>query len=172
MKIIALTGWKTRLAILASISAALAAQPFRPMVFVGPSMSPTFKDHSWAVTLPADRKLDRGDVVVINREDGTIVKRIALVAGDRLPQMRAGDEWVDLIDLNILRHDPRNLGALIRYVTIPEGYVYVLGDNRTNSIDSRIFGLVPVDQVSRRLLNSHSFELPDPLGRRVKAPHA
>lgn len=34
--------------------------------------------------------------------------------------------------------------------TIPDGHVFVLGDNRENSSDSRAFGLVPIDQIEGR----------------------
>ena len=30
---------------------------------------------------------------------------------------------------------------------IPDGYVYVLGDNRNNSSDSRSFGLVAIEEI-------------------------
>jgi len=32
-------------------------------------------------------------------------------------------------------------------ITIPEGYVFCIGDNRDRSMDSRYFGLIPIDKV-------------------------
>ena len=32
-------------------------------------------------------------------------------------------------------------------LTIPEGYIFCIGDNRDRSMDSRYFGLIPLDKV-------------------------
>ncbi len=37
-------------------------------------------------------------------------------------------------------------------VEIPQGFVYVLGDNLLNSIDSRVFGFVPIERISGKVL--------------------
>ncbi|MEE0593389.1 MAG: signal peptidase I, partial [Eggerthella lenta] len=34
--------------------------------------------------------------------------------------------------------------------TVPEGYLWMMGDNRTNSQDSRFFGAIPVSSVTGR----------------------
>jgi signal peptidase I len=37
-------------------------------------------------------------------------------------------------------------------ITVPEGYLWVMGDNRGNSSDSRVFGPVPIDTVIGRAI--------------------
>jgi signal peptidase I len=42
---------------------------------------------------------------------------------------------------------PRNSADTCGQIQVPEGFVYVMGDNRTNSEDSRYFGLVPIENI-------------------------
>lgn len=98
--------------------------------------------------------LDRGDLVTFRSPaDGrSTLKRVVGLPGDRLVILdsrlfvngrRVAEPQVDhrLID-----------GYYSRTYTVPTGTVFVLGDNRGNSVDSRDYGAVPADELLGRVL--------------------
>lgn len=129
-----------------------AVQTYRPMVFVGESMSPTYQNHEITLTEPFSGRPYQGEVVTMQEDGSTIVKRIAYVPGDHYYQVRVGSEWEDATTYNLGRN-PGRFANMIRKVTVPQGYVYVLGDNQTVSVDSRTFGFVPIANIQRQLVD-------------------
>lgn len=126
-------------------------QPYRPMIFVGESMAPTYRSGEVALTVPADGEIRRGDIVVINMPNGPIVKRIAYVPGDTLVHMKSWDKGVYVP----FEGSPDNTIRKRSYYTfskVPRDMVYVLGDNTSESYDSRFFGMVSTDWVQRKLI--------------------
>ena len=104
---------------------------------------------------PHFREPEVGDVVVFDNpaNDGTVlVKRVIAKAGQTV-DMRNGVVYVDgeflrepytnNKDSKPLASQMPGLPEIIYPYTIPEGCIWVMGDNRVNSRDSRYFG--PVD---------------------------
>jgi len=106
----------------------------------------------------------RGDIVVFTppsdwiQEDGTpFIKRIIGLAGDTV-DIRDGDVFINgtKIDEPYIYAQPEDAaqpttvpGDEHRWV-IPDGDLFLMGDHRANSADSRTFGPVPVAQVIGR----------------------
>jgi signal peptidase I len=95
---------------------------------------------------------ERGDVIVFDPPTGSdkpYIKRIVGLPGE---EVSFGDGHV-FIDGEVLPEDyikdrTRCGGRSDNCdVVVPDGYVYVLGDHRNNSSDSRVFGPVPVDNI-------------------------
>ncbi|MDY7103065.1 MAG: signal peptidase I [Actinomycetota bacterium] len=91
-----------------------------------------------------------GDVVVVDRARGDdIVKRVVAVAGQTVAGA-GGEVVVDGVTLEEpwLPDDERtsDFGPLV----VPDATVFVLGDNRGASADSRLFGPVPLDELAGR----------------------
>ncbi len=108
-------------------------------------MAPTYRDGEWLWTLPVDRGLRRGDVIVFNTPNGTVVKRVALLPGDKHLVFRTSLGWVDTLDYG--RPNPGN--PRYKYSTVPEGTIFVLGDHLSTSVDSREYGVVKISNVVR-----------------------
>jgi len=133
------------------------------MVFVGQSleitgdsMYPTLKNKERIVVEKVtykSRTPRRGEIVVfrsLQNDAIFLIKRVIALPGDTL---RLADEKITVngnpVDESYLPKGVRveNLGELIKYngSPIPEGYFAAMGDNREESFDSRMFGLVPFD---------------------------
>ncbi len=97
-------------------------------------------------------QLKRGMVVIVSMDGGPIVKRIAYLPGDQILQARLGHSWFDMVHMKPL--DARALGLLHwRRLTIPQGQVFLLGDNFSLSVDSRRFGCVSMSKITCRLID-------------------
>lgn len=119
--------------------------------------------HSMEPTIHPDQRLiveklsyrfslpHRGDVVVILRDMGKerLIKRVVGLPGEVL-EVRQGGLYINgrLIEEPYL--SPNASQPDFAPVTVPPNHVFVLGDNRNNSNDSRYFGSVALDQISGR----------------------
>jgi signal peptidase I len=147
--------WEYLQSVLLAIVLALLIITFVVQSFIvtGPSMEPTLYSGErllinkfiYRFTEPA-----RGDIVVFHpqarpRED--YIKRVIAVAGETV-EIRDGKVWVDggaLVEPYIKEPTYGQFGP----VRVPRGKIFVLGDNRNNSQDSRYqdVGLVSLKSV-------------------------
>jgi signal peptidase I len=124
------------------------------MVVHGPSMQPNLHYDQRVMVEKVTYRLmhgpRRGDVVVIDvpREDEPLIKRIVALPGETV-EVRGGRVFVD----GRLQEEPwttRQGGPDYPPTVMPPLHVFVLGDNRGSSRDSRSFGPVSVDQIVGR----------------------
>ncbi len=143
----------------------------------GDSMLPTLQDGNQLLVNALDREPQQGEIIIINASsvgllhaDGTpyeveglhkvIVKRVIAVGGQKLDiDFERGIVYVDdkIIDepyISSRTNEPLMNAAFEYPITIPEGFVFVMGDNREVSKDSRYgdVGLIPLGQIEGSVL--------------------
>ncbi len=143
---------------------------FRQVQIEGSSMYPTLQDKQRVIVSDVFYTPKYGDIVVISSEvydDTPIIKRVIATEG----------QWVDIYEGVVMVGDsPEDVqpvgyeyvgnvyteavmsGGVFGYyeypIQIPEDHVFVLGDNRTVSLDSRTeaVGLINEDQILGKAL--------------------
>jgi len=131
----------------AVLAGAYLMQPYRPVIFMGTSMTPTYENHEFALATTDTSRLKRGDVVVLDTDRGTIVKRIAHLSGDTIERYYEGGEWSDACGTVGTASQRIRKKLRVMKTRVPDGFVYVLGDNPMVSQDSRQLGVFPISSV-------------------------
>ena len=135
---------------------ALRAFVVSPVRVDGSSMAPTLRSGDVVLVAAVQRtpeSVERGELVVLAEPGGgRSVKRVVGLPGERVT-LRDGVLEVDGSPLDEPYLHPRRLdGVFTALVVVPSDAVYVLGDNRTASLDSRTHGPVSLDRVDGRVL--------------------
>lgn len=144
-------GWALAVAIAVLVAVMIRAFVFEIILVSGPSMQPTlYTDERLAVEkvsryagLP-----ERGDIVIVHYSDGTnnnYVKRVIGLPGE-VVEVKDSIVYIDGQPLAEDYIDDRpyvDMGA----VKVPEDEIFVMGDNRADSMDSRMIGPIRHDQI-------------------------
>ncbi len=126
---------------------------FRLVGVSGSSMVDTLHDGEWLIVTPYYDEPEYGDIVISTHRlssMGPIVKRVIASEGDVVDLDSDGKVYVNgvLLDESSYAVPVHSMKGDLSYpVTVPEGCVMLLGDNRPISSDSRYshVGFAPVD---------------------------
>lgn len=109
----------------------------------GDSMLPTLSDNDWLVVSSVNKNISAGDIVISTQPNAfnePIVKRVIAKGGQTVDiDFQSGKVFVDGVELNEpyiaeLTHSAE--GSTFPMV-VPEGKLFLMGDNRNDSTDSR-----------------------------------
>lgn len=136
-----------------------------PVIVDGESMMPSLEHGDRLFVNKVDYAInepERFDVVVFHAsKEKDYIKRVIGLPGDHIAyegdQLLVNEEPINEPHLdvpkelfhneNMLFTDDFTLQDITGESVIPDGYVFVLGDNRKNSMDSRVIGLIPMDEI-------------------------
>lgn len=123
----------------------------------GESMAPTLRSDDYVLIYKlayrGGRVPARGDVVTFDsplQPGEALVKRVVAVPGDTV-QLSRGRVWVNGKPAGYTG-DPPQVPVWDSPEVVPEGHVFVLGDNRANSEDSRDWGPLEIGALRGRAL--------------------
>ncbi|HZG58682.1 signal peptidase I [Paenibacillus sp.] len=156
--------WAKALAVAGALVIVIRLFLFSPYIVDGPSMRPSFHTGERIIVnkiLYDLREPRRGEVVVFHSGyDADYIKRVIAVPGEtvevrgdvvlvdgvRLPEPYIRAE----VDAAAASGGSYNRKGDFAAQTVPEGHVFVMGDNRSNSHDSRDIGFIPYEEIVGR----------------------
>jgi signal peptidase I len=120
---------------------------FTPVVVKGPSMMNTLHNGDVMILDKIGMKLGgikRFDIVVIQTGKTKIIKRVIGMPGETISYH---DNKLYINGKGVSDNHSNEITYDFEEVKIPDGEYYVLGDNRTDSVDSRILGTIPKNEI-------------------------
>ena len=146
--------WVVSLVVAVALALAVHTWVGQLVTVSGPSMQPGLHDDERVLVGKVEyyfRQPRLGDIVLTRFPDDTenhYIKRVIGVAGDHIAITGGvlfinGKQVTEPYILEPMRADTEEL-------VVPEGHVFVLGDNRNNSEDSRIVGSLPLSYIEGR----------------------
>ena len=139
-----------------------------PVDTIGVSMEPTIQDNTLVLSTQLNKhNVTKGDIIIVPQDNKYLIKRVIAQGGETV-NIKGQDLYINdkLIEEDYIRdpmgHEPDAYDD--RYVLtgydlehfdyeyqVPEDYVFVMGDNRNDSWDSRYYGAYPVDTIKAKV---------------------
>jgi len=92
-----------------------------------------------------------GDIVIYLYDNKIVVKRCVAVGGTHLDYL-SGSEYSLRVDGKKIILTEEQYHHLKNTVSVPDGYILAIGDNYAQSVDSRTYGFVPVNNILGKVL--------------------
>ncbi len=148
-------GW-VRDIVIAIIIAAIILFFFKPIIIQQESMQPTFYSNDYVIVSKQSYKIfgeiERGDVIVFRSsllddkgEQKSLIKRVIGLPGDTI-EIRNGYVILNGVTIQENYLAEQGVSGEMEPVTVEEGKIFVMGDNRYVSQDSRSPEVGQVDQ--------------------------
>lgn len=143
------------LVVTAAISVLLATLFFPILKVSGVSMEPTL-ENGQIIVLEKSGKFETGDLIGFYYQNKILLKRVIGQAGDYINIDASGNVYVNDVKLDEPYLNETALGDCdieLPY-QVPDGKIFVMGDNRSKSVDSRskLVGCVSEEQVVGRVM--------------------
>ncbi len=154
--------WLVMIAVAVVVAWGFQAWVIQSFSIPSESMSPTLTNGDRVLVNKLSYKVhdvNRGDVVVLKRPPGAergspddpedLIKRVIALPGETI-EVRRGRIHIDGRELTE-PYLPKSVSTVLdEPYRVPEGEIFLMGDNRGDSKDSRSFGAVPEDLVVGR----------------------
>lgn len=137
------------------LSIVVRAVAFQSFYIPSESMVPTLEVDDRVIVNKLEASLGdlgRGDIIVFERPEGVpgeiedLIKRVIALPGETV-EGRGGQVWVDGAPLAEPWLPEGVVTSPFPPTVVPDGTIWVMGDNRGNSSDSRVFGPIDADLV-------------------------
>ncbi len=125
---------------------------YRPVGVDGASMVPTLEDGDWLAVSTLTFRPKTKDIVVITQPNDVhepLIKRVIAVGGDTIDINFASHKVIvngEVLNEPYIAEETSRKFDTDFPITIPPGYVFVMGDNRNQSKDSRASGIGLIDE--------------------------
>ena len=149
-----------RVAVLALVVWLVFTYGFLICQCVGQHMFPAMKDGDLCILFrrgiqeTLGQKIVAGDIVAYRVDGERHFGRVVAIAGDSVQISTNGSVTVNgVTESEEILYPTYTRGDLLNITYVQSGTLYVLGDYRTNTEDSRDFGPIPLDSVEGKVIS-------------------